>query len=150
MIESERPPEALAQYTGFLLNWVARRSRDQFAKALEEEVGLHPREFGVLTVVQRDPGITQQAVGEAAGVDPSTMVATLDALERRGLAERRPHASDRRKRAVHLTAEGEDATRRAQRIGKRVGEQAFGVLTADERRRLNDLLRKLAGLDPAP
>ena len=149
MIGSERPPEALAQYTGFLLNWVARRSRESFAKALEEDLGLHPREFGVLAVVQRDPGITQQAIGEAAGVDPSTMVGTLDALERRGLAERRPHASDRRKRAVHLTAEGEQATRRAQAIGERVGREAFGALTAAERRQLNALLRKLAGLDPA-
>ena len=100
MIGSERPPEALAQYTGFLMNWVAQRSRERFAKALEAELGLHPREFGVLAVVQREPGITQQAIGDAAGVDPSTMVATLDGLEERGLAERRPHSSDRRKRAV--------------------------------------------------
>ena len=149
MIGSERPPEALAQYTGFLMNWVARRSRERFASALEAEVGLHPREFGVLAVVERDPGITQQAIGEAAGVDPSTMVATLDSLERRGLAERRPHASDRRKRAVFLTEEGEKAARRAQRIGKQVGKETLGALSKDERRQLNALLRKLAGLDPA-
>ena len=150
MIGSERPPEALAQYTGFLMNWVARRSRESFAAALEAELGLHPREFGVLAVVQRDPGITQQAIGEAAGVDPSTMVATLDSLEERGLAERRPHASDRRKRAVFLTEEGEEATRRAQRIGKQVGKETLGALSKDERRQLNALLRKLAGLEPAP
>ena len=149
MIDSERPPEALAAYTGFLLSWVAKRSRDSFARALSEE-GLHPREFGVLAVVQRTPGITQQAIGEAAGVDPSTMVATLDSLERRGLAERRPHPGDRRKRAVHLTAAGEEATRRAQQIGKRVGDDTFAALSATERRELNGLLRKLAGLDPAP
>jgi MarR family transcriptional regulator, lower aerobic nicotinate degradation pathway regulator len=148
MIGSERPPEALAHYTGFLMNWVARRSRERFAEALEAEVGLHPREFGVLAVVQRDPGITQQAIGEAAGVDPSTMVATLDSLEERGLAERRPHASDRRKRAVFLTAEGEAATGRAKLIGEQVGKETLGALTKDERDQLNGLLRKLAGLDP--
>jgi DNA-binding MarR family transcriptional regulator len=146
MIGSERPPEALAQYTGYLMNWVGRRSRERFAKALEAELGVHPREFGVLAVVQREPGITQQAVGEAAGVDPSTMVATLDALEERGLAERRPHASDRRKRAVHLTERGQEVTRRAQRIGKEVGQELLGPLSADERRQLNALLRKVAGL----
>jgi DNA-binding MarR family transcriptional regulator len=149
MIGSERPPEALAQYTGFLMSWVARRSRERFAEALEAEVGLHPREFGVLAVVQRDPGITQQAIGEAAGVDPSTMVATLDSLEARGLAERRPHASDRRKRAVFLTTKGEDATHRAQRVGRQVGKETLGALTDDERGQLNGLLRKLAGLEPA-
>jgi MarR family transcriptional regulator, lower aerobic nicotinate degradation pathway regulator len=149
MIGAQRPPEALAQYTGFLMNWVARRSRESFAKALEDELGLHPREFGVLAVVERAPGITQQAIGDAAGVDPSTMVATLDALEERGLAERRPHSSDRRKRAVYLTEAGEDAARQAQRIGKEVGNETFGPLSADERKQLNALLRKIAGLEEA-
>ena len=147
MIGSDRPPEALAQYTGFLVNWVARRSRERFAKALEAELGLHPREFGVLAVVQREPGITQQAIGEAAGVDPSTMVATLDGLEERGLAERRPHPSDRRKRAVYLTDDGQEAAARARRIGTDVGKEVFGALNADERKQLNALLRKVAGLD---
>ena len=124
MIGSERPPEALAQYTGFLMNWVAQRSRGHFAKALEAELGLHPREFGVLAVVQREPGITQQAIGEAAGVDPSTMVATLDGLEERGLAERHPHSSDRRKRAVYLTEEGQKATVKGQRIGRKVARSS--------------------------
>ena len=78
------------------------------------------------------------------------MVATLDSLEERGLAERRPHASDRRKRAVFLTEAGEKAARRAQRIGKQVGKETLGALSKDERRQLNALLRKLAGLEPAP
>jgi DNA-binding MarR family transcriptional regulator len=146
MIGAERPPEALAEYTGFLMNWVARKSRAKFAQALEEGTGLHPREFGVLAVVSRDPGITQQAVGEAAGVDPSTMVATLDSLEERGLAERRTHETDRRKRAVYLTERGEEAARKARRLGMEVGREVFGALTADERKQLNTLLRKLAGI----
>jgi MarR family transcriptional regulator, lower aerobic nicotinate degradation pathway regulator len=149
MIGSERPPEALAQYTGFLMNWVAQRSRTRFAKALEAELGLHPREFGVLAVVQREPGITQQAIGDAAGVDPSTMVATLDGLEERGLAERRPHPQDRRKRAVYLTEQGEETTRQGQRIGKEVGKELLAALSPDERKQLNALLRKMAGLDEA-
>jgi DNA-binding MarR family transcriptional regulator len=149
MIGSERPPEALAQYTGFLMNWVAQRSRTRFAKALEAELGLHPRDFGVLAVVQREPGITQQAIGDAAGVDPSTMVATLDGLEERGLAERRPHPQDRRKRAVYLTELGERTTRQGQRIGKEVGKELLAALTPGERKQLNALLRKMAGLDEA-
>jgi DNA-binding MarR family transcriptional regulator len=149
VIGSERPPEALAQYTGFLLNWVAQRSRTQFSKALEAELGLHPRDFGVLAVVQREPGITQQAIGDAAGVDPSTMVATLDGLEERGLAERRPHPKDRRKRTIYLTEQGETVTRQGQRIGKEVGKETLAALSPDERKQLNALLRKIAGLDEA-
>ena len=146
MIGSERPPEALARYTGFLMNWVAQRMRERFARALDAELGLHPREFGALAVVQKEPGITQQAIGDAAGVDPSTMVSTLDSLEARGFAERRPHPSDRRKRSVYVTTSGEEATRQGQRIGKEVGSELLGMLSAEERKQLNSLLRKVAGL----
>ena len=41
-----------------------------------------------------------------------------------------------------MTAEG-------QRIGREVGKELFGALTADERKQLNSLLRKIAGLDEA-
>lgn len=144
MIGSDRPPEALAAYTGFLLNWFARRSEGRFARAMAE-VGLHPREFVVLVVLAAGPGTTQQSVGEQAGVDPSTMVATLDALEARGLVERRPDVSDRRRRAVHLTAKGESVLAAAREVAGGVAREVFGVLGEDERAELHRLLLKLAG-----
>lgn len=148
MIGSDRPPAALARHTGFLLNWVAARSRRRFATALEQE-GLHPRDFSVLSVIARDPGVTQQTLGESAGVDPSTMVAILDVLEERGFAERRPHETDRRKRAVHLTEEGRRTLARAGRLAARVNDEVFGALSPAERGELDRLLRKLSGADRA-
>jgi DNA-binding MarR family transcriptional regulator len=147
MLGEERPPEALAGYTGFLMNWVGTRSRERFAHALSERTGLHPREFGVLNVLARNPGITQQGVGHHAGVDPSTMVATLDSLEERGLAERRPHPDDRRKRAVYLTPAGQEALREGRKVGTAVGREVFAALTPEERKQLHALLRKVSGLD---
>jgi MarR family transcriptional regulator, lower aerobic nicotinate degradation pathway regulator len=147
MLGEERPPEALSGYTGFLMNWVGTRSRERFARALSERTGLHPREFGVLNVLARNPGITQHGVGQYAGVDPSTMVATLDTLERLGFAERRPHPDDRRKRAVYLTDAGEQALRDGRKVAASVGREAFARLSADERKQLHALLRKLSGLD---
>jgi MarR family transcriptional regulator, lower aerobic nicotinate degradation pathway regulator len=147
MLGEERPPAALSDYTGFLMNWVANRSRSQFARALEERCGLHPREWGVLNVISRSPGITQQAIGEGAGIDPSTMVATLDVLEERGLAERHPHPDDRRKRSVHLTEEGKQALREGRKVAAATGRQVFAPLTPEERKQLHMLLLKLSGLD---
>lgn len=149
MLGSERPPSALADYTGFLMNWVAIRSRQHFARRLEERCGLHPREFGVLSVIAAQPGITQHAIGEGAGVDPSTMVATLDLLEERGLAERRPHPEDRRKRAVHVTDEGKRVLREGRSVAATAAREVFAPLSPDERKQLHALLRKLSGLDPA-
>jgi DNA-binding MarR family transcriptional regulator len=111
------------------------------------DIGLHPREFAVMNVIEADPGQTQQGIALASDTDPSTMVATLDALEERGLAERRPHPDDRRKRAVHLTAKGKRTLARGRELADKVGEETFAPLDEQERAELNALLRKLAGLD---
>jgi DNA-binding MarR family transcriptional regulator len=145
MVEGERPPPQLAQYSGFLLNWVAARSRMRFAAALAG-VGLHLREFAALNIVAAKPGLTQHDLAAAAEIDASTLVATLDALEQRGLAERRVMPEDRRKRAIHLTPEGEAALKRGRMLAKRLGDELFGPLSATERRQFEALLRKLAGL----
>ncbi len=145
MIDGDTPPGPLTQYSGFLLNWVATRSRMRFAEALAEE-GLHPREFAALTIVATRPGLTQHDLAAAAEIDASTLVATLDALEQRGLAERRVLPQDRRKRAIHLTPEGEAALRRGRALAKRLGDELFGTLSASERRQFELLLRKLAGV----
>lgn len=145
MVDGEAPPPQLAQYSGFLLNWVAARSRTRFAAGLAE-IGLHLREFAALNIVAAKPGLTQHDLAAAAGIDSSTLVATLDALEQRGLAERRILPEDRRKRAIHLTPEGEAALRRGRGLAKRLGDELFGALDADERAQFELLLRKLAGL----
>jgi DNA-binding MarR family transcriptional regulator len=146
MLGEERPPEALSGYTGFLMNWVATRSRLLFANRLQEKCGLHPREFGVLNVIASNPGVTQQAIGDDAGVDPSTMVGTLDALEARGLAERRPNPGDRRKRSVYLTDEGKRVLREGQKVARSVGKEVYGGLSEQEHEQLMTILRKLSGL----
>jgi DNA-binding MarR family transcriptional regulator len=148
MLGGSRPPDALGDYTGFLMNWCAARSRGAFAAELER-LGLRPQQFAVLSVIAAEPGLTQQALVESTGVDPSTMVQVLDGLQDAGLAERRPHATDRRKRAVHLTTDGGAVLTRARHAATRVGEAAFAPLSEDERTQLHGLLRKLAGLDQA-
>jgi DNA-binding MarR family transcriptional regulator len=145
VVDGNRPPGPLAQYSGFLLNWVAARSRMRFSAALAE-IGLHLREFAALNIVDARPGLTQHDLAAAAEIDASTLVATLDALEQRGLAERRILPADRRKRAIHLTPEGEAALRRGRGIAKRLGDELFGALDADERAQFDLLLRKLAGV----
>lgn len=145
IVDGDRPPSALAQYSGFLLNWVAARSRARFAAALAED-GLHLREFATLSIVAAQPGLTQHDLAAAAEIDASTLVATLDGLERRGLAERRILPEDRRKRAIHLTPAGEAALAHGRALAAQLGDELFGVLSAAERTQFDALLRKLAGV----
>lgn len=146
MLYSDRPPEELSGYTGFLLGYLGEKSRRNFIATLEPH-GFHPREFGLMTVVAKRPGITQQDLAALARIDPSSMVALLDDLEARGLAERRVDPEDRRRRSVHLTAEGQRKMKVLQREARKAAETLLAPLEPGERTTLNDLLRKLAGLD---
>ena len=146
MLHAGRPPEELSKYTGFLLGYLGEKSRGSFLALLEPH-GFHPREFGLMTVIANRPGITQHELASAARVDPSSMVALLDALEERGLAERRIDPDDRRRRAVHLTEKGREQMRVLQQEARRAGESFLAPLDDEERAALNRLLRKLAGLE---
>jgi len=146
VLYSDRPPEELSGYTGFLLGYLGEKSRRRFFATLEPH-GFHPREFGLMTVLKNRPGITQQELASLAQIDPSSMVAVLDGLEERGFVERRIDPGDRRRRAVHLTAEGQRTWQALQREARKTGEAFLAPLTPEERTTLNELLRKLAGLD---
>ena len=141
-------PEDLAQFPGYLMARLGESSRRRFAEALEAD-GLHPRDFGVLTMVAAQPGMTQQQLYEKTGIDPSSMVAVIDELEAVGLAERRPHPGDRRARSIHLTEQGRETLSRVRRVASDLQRELFAPLTGEEARTLHLLLRKLAGSDGA-
>jgi MarR family transcriptional regulator for hemolysin len=70
------------------------------------ELGISPRSHCVLSNAMTGE-LTQGQVAELCGLDKTTMVVTLDALERAGLAQRKPSGSDRRARIIAVTEEGE-------------------------------------------
>lgn len=141
-------PAELSRFPGYLLARLGQTSARRFAQLLEP-AGLDPRHFGVMNIVAAHPGVTQQALRDYTAIDPSSMVGLIDELEARGIAERRPHPTDRRARAIHLTAEGEKELTRLRGLARDLHERLFESLSEDEARTLHDLLRKLAeGLSP--
>jgi DNA-binding MarR family transcriptional regulator len=140
------PPEPLASAPGFLLSWNGRRTAHEFARALEP-LGLRPPHFGVMTLIDTDPGLTQQELADRSLIDPSSMVAVVDELEEFGYAERQLHPSDRRKYAVHLTPDGKQMLKRARAAAMRTASDILAPLDAGEIDQLRTLLRKLAGVE---
>jgi MarR family transcriptional regulator, lower aerobic nicotinate degradation pathway regulator len=136
-------PGELGMFPGYLLARLGEASRRRFQEALEPE-GLHPRHFGVMTMVAARPGLSQQELHEQTAIDPSSMVAVIDELEALGLAERRPLPADRRVRTIFLTPSGEEKLKRARGLAAQLQREFFEPLSADERRTLHELLRKLA------
>lgn len=67
---------------------------------------LRPAEFSLLMLLSSHPGIKQSDAAEILGIQRANFVALVDALQQRGLAERRKPESDRRVQALYLTKQG--------------------------------------------
>jgi DNA-binding MarR family transcriptional regulator len=137
-------PDELSVFPGYLLARLGEASQRRFRDALAPE-GLHPRHFGALTIVAAQPGLTQQQLHEKTAIDASSMVAVIDELEAKGLAERRPYPGDRRARMVFVTELGEQTLARVRALAGELQLDLLKNLSAEERRTLVQLLRKLAG-----
>jgi DNA-binding MarR family transcriptional regulator len=147
MGEIDTPP---FQAVGFALSTLGFAVAARFRERLEP-LALEPRDFALLRAVAAGEGLSQQALGEQLRIPPSRMVAFIDALQERGLLERRPHPSDRRAHALFLTAAGRKLLERAVRIASAFERELCGRLSADERRKLLGLLgevREQLGLPP--
>jgi MarR family transcriptional regulator, transcriptional regulator for hemolysin len=115
----------------FLLNQASYALGNEMATRLAE-VGITPRHYCVLSNA-RGQDLTQIRLAERSMLDKTTMVVTLDELERQGLVERRPWAADRRVKQVFVTPAGEDAIDRARVVVEQMQSDVLGSLPEDRR-----------------
>jgi DNA-binding MarR family transcriptional regulator len=86
------------------------------------------------------------------GLAPPSVTARIDALVARGYVRRTPSQADRRRVDIELTEQGRAAWLGAMDILGHEEYRLLGTLTAEERRTLSDLLRRVmlaAGRPPA-
>ncbi|MFG1706898.1 MarR family winged helix-turn-helix transcriptional regulator [Nonomuraea sp. M3C6] len=114
----------------FLLDHAGHVLRTQMAAALAE-IGLTARMHCVL-VHALEKECTQIQLAEIGDMDKTTMVVTVDALEKAGLAERRPSSTDRRARIIAVTEKGRAVAERSQKIVDGVHRAALDALPEDE------------------
>lgn len=112
-------------------------------KEILAPLGLEPREFALLRAVAAAEGLSQQAMGERLMIPASRMVAFVDALEARGLLERRHNPEDRRTRELYLTDAGRKLLERAFTVASDYERDLCADLDEEERERLLDLLQRV-------
>jgi DNA-binding MarR family transcriptional regulator len=71
--------------------------------------GLPTGSLTVLSLVAANPGSSQTALADRAGLNKSALVGIMDQLEQHGLITRDRSATDRRRYGVTVTPEGEQA-----------------------------------------
>lgn len=134
-------PPALAGFTEHLLRRACVRARQVMQGALPE--GTQPRDYAILGVLAASDAISQQDLAGRLNINRTVMVKLIDRLEGTGLVTRTRNPADRRSHILSLTPAG----RRARDLIEPAVARGEAALTAPlsqaERRRLNQLLRRL-------
>ncbi|MBV8838597.1 MAG: MarR family transcriptional regulator [Alphaproteobacteria bacterium] len=104
---------------------------------------ISPAQFSVLTVIERNPGLTQSQVAAALGIKRTNFVGLLDELERRALAERRQAARDKRSYALYLTSDGVALMRKLKPVLKAHETRIIARIGESGRDRLVELLHEI-------
>lgn len=136
-------PEELLASEMFLLKRLGMAAKERTMSAFEE-AGLHPYHHAILAVLDEGSRETQGAIGDALGYDKSQLVGLLDELEEEGLIERRRDTADRRRQIVRITPGGRKTLERLRRLSRGLEDEFLAPLDAAERRRLHELLLRLA------
>jgi DNA-binding MarR family transcriptional regulator len=137
-LQPDRPEDNL----GWLLATVSHAYTTALTAQLDE-IHVSPRAHCLLaTALQGE--YTQTALAQAIGLDKTTMVVTLDALERAGLVERRMSSTDRRARVVAVTEAGRRKVAEGEAIVARGQDHVLASLPEELRAPFLAALRQLA------
>jgi DNA-binding MarR family transcriptional regulator len=140
--EAVPPPAPTARSVGFTVSSLGFAVSSRFVQTLAP-LGLEPREFALMRAVGAAEGQTQQAIGASLHIPASRMVAFVDALEARGLLQRRSNPRDRRARALHLTDGGADLLERALARASALELELCSGMSDEERETLLELLQRV-------
>jgi DNA-binding MarR family transcriptional regulator len=132
---------------GYLLKHAQQRLTDLTAAALEP-YGLNGRELGMLVVLDAMGPTSQQDVARRLGVDRTSMVALIDALEAKSVVVRRPFEEDRRRNVVEFTEAGYELFKQALRASDEAERQFVSPLEGEAAELFRAQLRAMIS-DPA-
>lgn len=130
-----------------LVGFNLRRAHNAVSQAFQAAMArfdITPGQFGVLYLILQNTGLSQSELGNALGIDRSTMVAVIDRLEKRGLVVRAPSPSDRRSYALRLSDSGEALVNDMLPCVQQHDATLASGLTEDEQRTLVSLLQRVS------
>ncbi len=133
----------LEHWIGFNLRMAQEATFQAFSRR-SQEVGESPGRFATLTLIARNPGISQTELSYAAGRDKSSLTPVVEDLVRRGLVARKRMEHDRRTYSLNLTPEGKKTLTMMTRCARRHERNLDRVIGMRDRKRFLQLLKKIA------
>lgn len=133
---------------GFLLAAGWRHANHYFTQHFRD-FDITPATYGVLTLVDANPGCAIGDVGRAMGIAPNNIARLVDRLHERGLLEKSVGPEDARVRSLTLTQEGADLLANLDARHVAYEEEFRGLFGRDRLEALCALLRPFARASPA-
>jgi len=133
----------LAYWVGFNLRMAQDATFQAFSRR-SLEVGESPGRFATLTLIARNPGISQTELSHANGRDKSSLTPVVEDLVRRGLIVRKRVHSDRRAYRLNLTPAGKKTLTMLTRCARRHERGLDRIIGRRDRKRFLQILKKIA------
>lgn len=136
-------PEDLSATHVWLVLWKAARAVEQNAVQSVAALGLGLSDFAVLEVLLHAGPQPVNTIGKKVLLTSGSISTAIDRLEARQFVRRGLHPDDKRARLVELTTNGRRTISEAFRQHEMDMESTLSVLSADDRRELTKLLKKV-------
>ena len=134
----------LDELVGFHLRRAQSVVFDKFMQVMKDQK-VTPGQFGVLTLIEENPGLNQSGLASALGIERSTMVAVINMLEDRGLVSRKESPVDRRSYILSLTGRGSELLGIVNNKVRHHEAVITAVLDEQEKETLIRMLKKISG-----
>jgi DNA-binding MarR family transcriptional regulator len=133
----------LATWIGFNLRMAQEATFQAFSRR-SLEIGESPGRFATLTIIARNPGISQTELSLANGRDKSSLTPVVEDLVRRGLVERRRVHNDKRTYRLKVTPAGRKTLIDLTRCARRHERNLDRIIGQRDRKRFLQLLKRIA------
>ncbi len=135
-------PARLRRLPSWLINQAALPANRLVAERLASAQTRRHHYTLLATLVEGGPA-SQAALSRRTTIDRSDLVVTVNALAERGLVERTPDPTDRRRNVVTITSAGRRQLRKLDRLLAKVQDELLAPLSPEERMQLINLLTRV-------
>ncbi len=104
------------------------------------EMGITVEQWILLKIIHENDGLTQKELADKSLRDPASITRTLDLLNKKGFAKRKPVEDNRRQYSVCLTKDGESFIKKYMPVINRHRAKSIEGISQEDLNTLNHLL----------
>lgn len=134
------------QAPGYLIRRAHQTSMALFAQELGD-YDVTSLQFAIMQALVDEPGADQITVAQRVALDAATSGSVIMRLEDRGWLRREPSPTDRRRKLLWLTEQGEKMAMEMKKPAKNVQQRLLAALSEAERVQFVALLKRVSGID---